>query len=96
MVKSNYCNTAAGATSGPATDQIDFSQSTPATVAGEASASEENNSTLCVNTVSIVELNVDKHCEWMHVVCSIARFKSSWWDYPHKNYCESIICTVYI
>ena len=25
--------------------------------------SEENNSTLCVNTVSIVELNVDKHCE---------------------------------
>ena len=25
--------------------------------------SEESNSTLCVNTVSIVELNVDKHCE---------------------------------
>ena len=25
--------------------------------------SEENNSTLCVNNISIVELNVDKHCE---------------------------------
>ena len=24
---------------------------------------EENNSPLCVNTISIVELNVDKHCE---------------------------------
>ena len=24
---------------------------------------EENNSTLCVNTVRVVELNVDKHCE---------------------------------
>ena len=59
-------NTATGGTSSPsvATDQTDFSQSTPVTAAAsEGNVSEENDSTLCVNTVSIVELNVDKHCE---------------------------------
>ena len=58
-----------------ATDNTDYSQSvnysTSTARSGDAgghASSEENKSQLCVNTVSIVELNVDKHCKLLRVI----------------------------
>ena len=60
-----------------ATDTTDYGHSvshspsavagTVAVAGGDTPGGEENKSLLCVNAVSIVELNIDKHCELLYV-----------------------------
>ena len=60
------CNTAAGGSPVTPTDTTDHGHSVShsPSAAGDTPGGEENKSLLCVNAVSIVELNIDKHCEY--------------------------------
>ena len=63
-------NTAAGSSPVTPTDTTDHGHSVShsPSAAGDTPGGEENKSLLCVNAVSIVELNIDKHSELLCVL----------------------------
>ena len=63
-------NTAAGGSPVTPTDTTDYGHSVShsPSAAGDTPGGEENKSLLCVNAVSIVELNIDKHSELLYIL----------------------------